>query len=150
LPGEVELLKLEGFGAENSPKIPVSRYGNRKIQFSYKPAGGAAAYIITLAGARRLVRKLNIMSGLLDSDLFAYWKTGIGVCELSPFPVRQDGSASTMTLPKIGSRTLQFRLMRYIFKSYARFERAIYVSRKFGIRRSLAGFGVTGVAKGPG
>jgi glycosyl transferase, family 25 len=139
LPDEVELLKLEGFGAEKSPKIPISRCANGTIQFSYKPTGGAAAYIITLAGAKRVLRELKIMGGLLDSDLFAYWKTGIGVYELSPFPARQDGSVSTMTLPKLGSRTLRFRITRYIFKSYARFERAIYVLRKFGIRPLLAG-----------
>jgi glycosyl transferase family 25 len=139
LPDEVELLKLEGFGAKNSPKIPVSKCGNGTIQFSYKPTGGAAAYIITLAGARRVLRELTIMKGLLDSDLFAYWKTGIGVYELSPFPARQDGSPTTMSPPKPGKRTLRFRLTRYIFRSYARFERAIYVLRKFGIRPPLAG-----------
>jgi glycosyl transferase family 25 len=139
LPDNVELLKLEGFGAKNSPKIPLCQSANRTIQFSYKPTGGAAAYIITLAGARRVLRELKIMRGLLDSDLFAYWKTGIGVYELSPFPAFQDGSPSTITLPKRGSRTLWFRLTRHVIKSYARFERVIYVLRKFGIRPLLAG-----------
>jgi glycosyl transferase family 25 len=141
LPDDVELLKLEGFGAKNSPKIPVSRYGNQTIQFSYKPTGGAAAYIITLAGAQRVLQELRVMRGLLDSDLFAYWMTGIGVYELSPFPARQDGCPTTMARPKLGSRTLRFRLTHYIFKSYARFERASYVFRKFGIRPLLAGLG---------
>jgi hypothetical protein len=139
LPDEVELLKLEGFGAKKSPKIRVAKSGDQTIQFSYKPTGGAAGYVVTLAGARRALRELNIMRGLLDYDLFAYWKTGMGVYELNPFPVRQDGSATTITLPKLGSRTLRFRLTRYIFKSYARFERVIYVSRKFGIRPLMAG-----------
>jgi glycosyl transferase family 25 len=141
LPNDAEVLKLEGFGAKNSPKFPVSKYGDRTIQFSYKPTGGAAAYIITLAGARRLLRELTIMTGLVDYDLFAYWKTGIGVYEVSPFPARQDGSPATLVLPHFRARTLRFRLTRHIFKSRARFDRAIYVLRKFGIRPLLAGIG---------
>jgi glycosyl transferase family 25 len=132
LPAGVEILKLEGFGAANSPKLKVSRYAGRTIQFSYKPSGGAAAYLITLEGARRALRELKIMRGLLDCDLFAYWRTGIGVHEADPFPVTQDGSPTTIIPPKSPRRPLVFRFARYLFKSRARIERAIYVARKFG------------------
>ena len=132
LPEDMDILKFEGFGAKNTIKIPISTYANRTIQFSYKPTGGAAAYLITLDGARKALQKLDIMSAQVDHDLFAYWKFGFRVYEVAPFPARQEGSASTIA-HWTGKRPLRMKVERYLLKSFDKAGR-LYLSVKwFGV-----------------
>jgi len=131
LPAGAGILKLEGFGAKTGIRIPISTYENRKINFAYRPSGGAAAYIITLTGANKLLKKLDVMSGQIDEDLFAYWKTGLQVYEVLPSPARQGGLPSTIDhTPK--KRSLTLSISRYFLKSYYRLVRLYFVARNLG------------------
>ncbi len=131
LPDDLDILKLEGFGASGTTKIPVLKYSGKIVQFSYKPTWGAAAYLITLAGARKALKELKIARGQLDYDLFAYWKTGLGVYEASPFPVHQDGSNSTIHHHHVRPPVLH-SFLRYFIRRFDRIRRLNFAIRKFG------------------
>ncbi len=132
LPRYTDILKLEGFGAKNTKKIPIWIYENRTLQFSYKPTGGAAAYLITLDGARKALQKLDIMKAQLDTDLFAYWKFGFRVYEVAPFPARQEGGASTIDHRK-GKRSMRMKVERYFLKSFDKAGRLYCSVKWFGL-----------------
>jgi glycosyl transferase family 25 len=136
LPNDADVVKLEGFGAERTLKIPVLRHGNRTIQFSYKPTGGAAAYLITLEGARKALKALDVMRGPVDYDLTAYWRTGLVVYDVWPFPARQVGSS--MKVRQHPRRTLRYRVGRNILKNSDKLGRFFFAARRFGIQVLLA------------
>jgi glycosyl transferase, family 25 len=129
LPADLDILKLEGFGAKSCPKIPISSYANRTIYYSYKHTGGAAAYIITREGARKALMNLQVVSGQLDYDLFL-WKYGLSVYDVHPYPARQDGT-STMYRPPY-ARTLRMKVGRWFLKNRDKAGRIYVNSRKYG------------------
>jgi glycosyl transferase family 25 len=97
LPEKTDVLKLEGFGESRRRKVlPVVDLGSRTISFLSDPTFGSAAYLITLSGAEKALRKLRHMKDQLDSDLFRYWQTGIRSYDVLPYPVRQDRVDSTI------------------------------------------------------
>jgi glycosyl transferase, family 25 len=132
LPNDADILKLEGFGATDALKIHVLNCNNRVIQFSYKPTGGAAAYLITLAGARKALKALEIMRGEIDYDLTAYWRTGLVVYDVSPFPARQ--SVASIKFREDPKRTVGYSVGRRILKLSDKLGRFYFTIRKFGIQ----------------
>jgi glycosyl transferase family 25 len=138
LPKGTHILKLEGFGALNTIKIPIAHYKNRAINFAYKSSGGAAAYLITLNGAKKALEKLNIVRGQIDDDLFGYWKNGLRIYEVFPFPARQDGIDQATLRESNAERPLSLRLSRYVMRSYFKAKRFYFTVRMFGIRPLLA------------
>jgi glycosyl transferase family 25 len=132
LPAEVEILKFEGSGARDTIKIPISTYANRTIQFSYKPAGGAAAYLITFEAARKALKELDVASAQLAHDLFAYWKFGVRVYEVAPFPAHQEGSPSTIA-HSARKQPLRTEFGRYMPKSFDKARRLYFSVKWFGV-----------------
>ncbi len=110
-------------------------YANRTIQFSYKHTGGAAAYIITLEGARKALAELQIARGQLDYDLFN-WRTGLRVYDVSPYPAQQDGSPSTIA-HRSEKRSLRMRVERWFLKSSDKAGRLVAGLWRFGLRRLI-------------
>ncbi len=142
IPEDTDVLKLEGFGAQNTIKIPISYYNNRIINFACKPSGGAAAYLLTLAGANKALKMLNIMRGQIDDDLFGYWKNGLKVYEVFPFPARQDHIDQATIRDGAVAPPISFRLSRYIMRSYFKFKRFRYVLATFGVKPLIAYYGL--------
>ncbi len=140
IPEDTDVLKLEGFGAQNTIKIPIARCNGRVINFAYKPAGGAAAYLLTFAGAKKALKKLNIMREQIDDDLFGYWKNGLRVYEVFPFPARQDGIDQATIRDGVVARPLSLRFSRYIMKSYFKLKRFRYVMVGFGVKPFIPHF----------
>jgi glycosyl transferase family 25 len=132
LPDDADVLKLEGFGAEKTLKIPVFKHGNRTIQFSYRPTGGLAAYLITLDGARKALKAIDVMRGPIDYDLTAYCRTGLVVYDVLPFPARQVGSS--MKVRQHPRRTLSYRVGRNILKNSDKLGRLVFGIRRFGLQ----------------
>lgn len=62
LAANVDILKFEGSCARDTIKTPVSTYETKTIQFSNKPTGGAAAYLITLEGAKKALMEQDVTS----------------------------------------------------------------------------------------
>ena len=140
IPEETDVLKLEGFGALNSIKIPISHYKNRTINFAYKSSGGAAAYLLTLAGAKKALKKLDIMRGQIDDDLFGYWKTGLRIFEVFPFPARQDGIDRATVHDHSVERPLSLSLSRFLMKSYFKVKRLHFAVATFGVGPLIANY----------
>jgi glycosyl transferase family 25 len=146
LPGGADIVKLEGFGAENTIKIPMYSHAGRTVNFAYKTSGGAAAYIITLEGARKALEKLNIVRGHIDDDLFAYWKTGFHVYEVYPFPARQDMIDFTIVHQLDKKKIHPIEWVYILFKKVSRnglkrifkLKRLYYTIKYFGVRRFLS------------
>ena len=138
LPEGTDILKLEGFGALNTIKIPIAHQNNRAINFAYKSSAGAAAYLITLAGAKSALGKLNIVRGQIDDDLFGYWKNGLRIYEVFPFPARQDGIDQATLHDCNIERPLSLRLSRHVVRSYCMAKRFYFVLATFGVKPLLA------------
>jgi glycosyl transferase family 25 len=138
LPEGTDILKLEGFGALNTIKIPIACYNKRTINFAYKSSGGAAAYLITLTGAKKALEKLNIVRGQIDDDLFGYWKNGLKIYEVFPFPARQDGIDQATLRDSNVKRPLSLRLSRYVMRSYFKAKRFYFVVTTFGVKPLIA------------
>ncbi len=128
MPPDTDLLKLEGFGAKNCLKLPVSAYAHRNIVFSYRHTGGTAAYVITLEGARKALRNLTHARGQLDYDLFL-WRNGLRVCDVTPYPARQDGTGSTIHRAA-SERSLRMKIERWFLKSFDKAGRLYASSRR--------------------
>jgi glycosyl transferase family 25 len=138
LPEGTDVLKLEGFGALNTIRILIAHYKNRAITFAYKSTGGAAAYLVTLTGAKKALEKLNIVRAQIDDDLFGYWKNGLTIYEVFPFPARQDGIDQATLRDYKTERPLSLRLSRYVMKSYFKAKRFHFAVRTYGIKPLLA------------
>jgi glycosyl transferase, family 25 len=118
MPPGVHILKLEGVG--RGPKTKVQSMGDRdgrQIVFSSLISVGSACYLITLEGAKKALEKIPGLNGAIDSRLAKYWMTGINICEVHPFPVRQDGSASSimdehLRVARIRNRKTFFRTIK--------------------------------------
>lgn len=138
IPEETDILKLEGFGALNPTRIPIANYKNRAINFAYKSTGGAAAYLVTLPGAIKVLERLIIIRGQIDDDLFGYWKNGLKVYEVFPFPARQDGIDQATIRDYNIKRPLSLKLSLYLLKSYFKAKRFYIVVTTFGVRPLIA------------
>ncbi len=140
IPEDVDVLKFEGFGSSHTLRIPIYHYATRDITFAYKPTGGAAAYLITLAGAKKVLKNLDVVRDQIDTDLFAYWITGLRTYELYPFPVRQQAGPSTINHSR-AKISLRMKVARNVIKRYFKVKRLYSAIRVFGIRLLVARFG---------
>jgi glycosyl transferase family 25 len=93
LPRGCSILKIEGIIRPKTTVLPILEHAGQKIVFSWQVSFGTAAYIITLDGARRALRRLARMGSPIDHALFRYWENGLHIYEVHPFPVRQDDGA---------------------------------------------------------
>ncbi len=98
MPEEVELLKLEGCPHPRGLGFTklFAKHPAGDIVFKSEPGANAAAYFVTLEGARKALINLKAMRTQIDTDLFEYWKTGISSFHLAPYPVRQDSVPSNI------------------------------------------------------
>jgi hypothetical protein len=115
------------------------------INFVPAPTFGAAAYLITLAGAQRALQKLNIMRYQVDDDLFCYWRNGLRTYELYPYPVRQDGSQSTIDHPPMFGGQAQRK--KLLMKAYRRLPKEIDKAKRVAFQ--LRHFGMNAFKKVP-
>jgi hypothetical protein len=76
----------------------------------------------------------------IDDDLFGYWKNGLRVYEVFPFPARQDGIDQATIRDGVVARPLSLRFSRYIMKSYFKLKRFRYVMVGFGVKPFIAHF----------
>jgi glycosyl transferase family 25 len=141
LPGDCDILKIEGIIRPKTTVLPISEYAGQKIVFSWQVSYGTAAYIITLDGARRALRRLAKMGSPIDHALFRYWENGLHVYEVHPFPVRQDDRATNyiqenrVAVIKVRTaKTLVRRLHRRFTKTAAGARIVFYQLRHFGFK----------------
>jgi len=141
-----EVLKLEGINVKN--KTFMQKRGMPVNIMAIADTHGAAAYLVTLAGARRIVKCLSQMRYRFDDDLFCNWRNGLVIYDYYPYPVWQGEQPST-----IGDRTGRDRsagerrklhLLRILPKFYDKVNRTLFYLRRFGLSglrpKNLAAF----------
>ena len=62
----------------------------RRLVLPNKSPSGAQAYLVSLAGARRLLDRLSVPRQAIDTALDAYWKSGLCIPIVTPCPVEED------------------------------------------------------------
>jgi len=84
------IVKLEGLAAyEHDIGRKIVDVGSRSVRFRFKPATGAAGYFMTRAAAVKFLATLHPIREPYDSWLRQYWRHGIPLYEVSPFPAKQ-------------------------------------------------------------
>jgi glycosyl transferase family 25 len=83
------IIKFEGMYAAHRVHLHVASAGDRDIALMLKPTTGAAAYFVTRDAAARLHRCMLPIREPYDTYLRQYWRHGVDVLEVAPFPVRQ-------------------------------------------------------------
>jgi glycosyl transferase family 25 len=141
LPKGCDILKIEGIIRPKTTVLPILEYAGQRIVFSWQVSFGTAAYIMTLDGAHRALRRLAKMGSPIDHALFRYWENGLHIYEVHPFPVRQDLRAinyiqeNRLAVTKVRTaRTRARRLHRRLIKTAAGVQIVIYQLRRFGPR----------------
>ncbi len=95
---EFDVVKLES-SRDSGARLAVvqEELENCRIVRSFRPASGAAAYLVSRKGARRLLDNAGQLRVPVDDYI---WNTGLNGCLIyhaAPFPVTQSGAVSTMT-----------------------------------------------------
>lgn len=83
------VVKFEGVLAAHRVHLHVASIGSRGLALMLKPTTGAAGYFLTRAAAVRLHRQMLPIREPYDAFLRQYWRHGVDVLEVVPFPVRQ-------------------------------------------------------------
>jgi glycosyl transferase, family 25 len=122
MPLGVDVLKLEGFNFDRKKIIALREWEKgRTFSFVNKPTFGSAAYMITWKGASKALETLSVMRDQFDSDLFCYWRSGLTICDLLPYPVKQEHIASdTHEGQRSPSSKFLMNLFRVPIKRYER------------------------------
>ncbi len=90
------IVKLEGVQRHSIDlRWPVAKAGQRSVMFRFKPTAGSAGYFVTRSSARALLDSMFPIREPYDGWFRQYWRHGISVYEVSPFPVEQEMSFVT-------------------------------------------------------
>lgn len=146
-PGEWELVRFFGDAKHAKRKqrriLPLGD-GYWLTRLSTSP-GEAHAYLISQAGARKMLRRLNRTSTPIDTLMGQPWKTGVGVLSVHPGLARQDQalgtSISDVRFDKKPTTTGFTRLMLPLAKTALKtseniLKRSCYFAAWFSDRRS--------------
>jgi len=71
-------------------------FGSKQLVQLRAPAYGTQGYVITRAGAQRLVQYCSHVVRPIDSQLDRYWEHGIANLCLFPFPIIEEFGESTI------------------------------------------------------
>jgi hypothetical protein len=115
--------------------ITVSTVGARKVVFIPNDGeSGSAAYLVTLEGARRLLRNLQTMVDVYDGQAFGYWRSGLVVHHVLPLPAKQTGE-SEIARPVKKAKASRFARKRAKLVRTARSVRESALKLAFRVRR---------------
>jgi glycosyl transferase family 25 len=98
----------------------------------------ATAYVITARGAQKLLRNILPVREPFDFYLQRVWVSGLNVCNLLPYPVRQAGLASATGLMSARERSsIRLTLWRRAWKIERTIGKRYDFLRRFGWRTVL-------------
>lgn len=96
-PAGFDVLKLEAIGKhEHRRATVVGTSGRWTIGHCWFGASGAACYIVSNSGARRLLARLLPCDAAVDTAMFRYWENGLRIYDVLPYPARQIGAPSSV------------------------------------------------------
>lgn len=139
---KLDVLKLEGIlRARLAIKISGAHPNLAVVRNTY----GSAAYLVTLEGAKRILKRLSPMISRYDDELFCYWRNGLRIYDYLPYPARQCGAPSTLdAVPVATARFLRkdFRFKRVALKKFDQLRQRLFDLHRFGLsslrRRPMA------------
>ncbi|MEX5729694.1 glycosyl transferase family 25 [Rhodovulum iodosum] len=76
-------------------------YDRSIIRYKSSPAG-AQAYVISKEGARRLVASMTSVEATVDLEMDHFWKTGLPIYAVFPFPVIERFSSTSIPMHQPG------------------------------------------------
>ncbi len=76
--------------------------GGQKLILPTKNPSGTQGYMVSLDGARRLLRALSVPKLPIDSALDAYWKQGLRIPLVSPSVVEEDATIPSSIAGRFG------------------------------------------------
>ena len=90
LPSQGGVIKLDGpLGRGTQICIELSPLGRRRLVVPLKPQLSAGGYLVHAGVAEKLVARLSVISQPFDHVHYRYWRHGVPVYAVSPYPVRQ-------------------------------------------------------------
>jgi GR25 family glycosyltransferase involved in LPS biosynthesis len=106
----VDLVKLEGVKRRGRRlAVRVARLGNVDLVKSLRPSSGSAAYLVSRAGAAKLLNRAGTLRVPMDDYLSNPAFHGCDMVHLSPYLVVQARNGSTMKSLKTGYRHVKRR-----------------------------------------
>lgn len=122
--------------------LPVAALsGGRRLILPNKNPSGTQGYLVSLAGARRLLASLSIPKMPIDNALDAYWKQGLAIPVVFPCVVREDPAVASDIVGRYRSderKTLGRHLAR-VFEAQRRKITVFLLARRvraFGAKRA--------------
>jgi glycosyl transferase family 25 len=137
---EFDIIKLEGIRLGNQKYVRFASQNRQNIIYITSPTHGAAAYIITLKGALRVLKRLSRMNYPIDDDLFCNWRNGLVFYDFFPYPARQAEAPQTHMIDRVATRKAGMekhimRLIRILPKNYDKINKYLFQLRRFGAAR---------------
>ncbi len=87
----LDIVKLCNYqGRERPVKYQHALSNKHTLVVHDKPLSGCCAYIITRAGAKRMLAHAQKIYRPVDTDIQHTWETGVSVGAIQPYPVLQD------------------------------------------------------------
>jgi glycosyl transferase, family 25 len=92
------------FGKHYAHAVRLGFFYDRSVlRYSTTPAG-AQAYLLSLAGARRLTECCRLVDGAIDLVMDRFWETGMPIYSIFPYPVIERYSPTSIPVPVDGGR----------------------------------------------
>ncbi|MEY9534896.1 glycosyltransferase family 25 protein [Sinorhizobium fredii] len=92
------------FGKHFAPANRLGFFFDRSIvRFNTTPAG-AQAYLLSKAGARRLVERCQLVDGTIDLVMDSFWRTGLPIYSIFPYPVIERFTPTSIPVPSTMGR----------------------------------------------
>jgi glycosyl transferase family 25 len=135
LPADLDVLKLEGVHLKGKSCFKIGEAGGGFTLAVIPNTYGSAAYLVTATGAKRILERLALIRYRYDDDLFSYWRNGLMIYDLFPYPAKQTEEPTTI----LGRRAVQsarkrlfMKFARRIPKNYDKLKKRICELYRFG------------------
>lgn len=118
----------------------ASLSGGYQLVLPNKNPSGCQGYLLSLAGARRLLACMAVPKQPIDSALDRYWKFDLLIPVLFPCIVQEDASLASSIVGRFGSRTRKTFLnhLRRISESKYRKIKVYFLARRVVSRRVVS------------
>lgn len=102
------------FGMIDADAVKLSCFYDRwLIRYKSGPCG-AQAYLVSKEGARRFTERLRTIDTAVDVAMDRFWRTGLPVYSVFPYPVIERFSPSTIPIPRTLAAVLTDRFARSV------------------------------------
>ena len=120
-----DVVLLSHYKAARVEKKLCDLHGKYALVRYRRPGWTTAAYLITLTGARKLLKHCKRIDGSVDTKIREEWENGLALYDVTPPPAYQSGEASNI-VHREGARTAAEQKQYTRMKNYRGFRRKLY------------------------